>query len=190
VEKSLPEYGKDMSRIGKLPIKIPTAVQVELVGNEVKVKGSLGSLSVRLHDKAKVTIGGGELKVIVEDENYGNIHGLTRTLISNMVAGVTSGWSKVLELSGTGYRATTNGSELQLALGFSHPVIIKPLAGISFEVKENKITVKGADKALVGEIAAKIRGFKPADPYKAKGFKYENEVIKRKAGKAAKVGAG
>lgn len=178
-----------MSRIGKLPIKIPASVSVGLAGDEISVKGPLGNLSITLHDKVKVKIEGGEVKVIVEDENFGNIHGLTRTLVSNMVTGVTSGWSKILELSGTGYRATTNGTELQLALGFSHPVVIKPMAGISFEVKESKITVKGADKAMVGEVAARIRRLRPADPYKAKGFKYENEVIKRKAGKAAKVGA-
>ncbi|OGD09272.1 50S ribosomal protein L6 [Candidatus Amesbacteria bacterium RIFOXYB1_FULL_44_23] len=178
-----------MSRIGKLPIKIPETVTVEVQGNEVVVKGPKGALKISLHNEAKVEINGGEMKIKVDDVNFGNIHGLTRTLISNMVVGVTDGWSKVLELSGTGYRATTNGSELQLALGFSHPVVIKPLTGISFEVKENKITVKGADKVLVGEVAARIRGLKPADPYKAKGFKYENEVIKRKAGKAAKVGA-
>ena len=101
-----------MSRIGKLPIKIPTLVSVELVGNEVHVKGPMGNLMIRLHDKVKVEIENGEVKVKIEDENYGNIHGLTRTLISNMVTGVTNGWSKTLELSGTGYRATTNGSEL------------------------------------------------------------------------------
>jgi large subunit ribosomal protein L6 len=189
-EKSLPECGSEyMSRIGKLPIKIPASASVELEGRGVSVKGPKGNLKIVLHDSAKVVINGAEVQVKVDDENFGNIHGLTRTLISNMVVGVTDGWSRVLELSGTGYKASTNGTELQLALGFSHPVVVKPIDGISYEVKENKIVVKGADKAMVGEVAARIRGFKPADPYKAKGFKYENEVIKKKAGKAAKVGA-
>ena len=117
-----------------------------------------------------------------------NLVGLRWAYLSNMVRGVTEGWGKVLELSGTGFRATTSGTQLDLALGFSHPIKVTAPAGITFEVKENKITIKGPDKELVGEIAARIRALRPADPYKAKGFKYENEVIVRKAGKAAKAG--
>jgi large subunit ribosomal protein L6 len=142
-----------------------------------------------LHEKAKVEVEENEIKVKIEGDENGSIHGLTRSLVANMVKGVTDGFTKTLELAGTGFRATTDGSELQLALGFSHPVIVKAPAGISFEVKENKINVRGTDKGLVGEVTAKIRTLKPADPYKLKGFKYENEVIIKKAGKAAKAGA-
>jgi large subunit ribosomal protein L6 len=109
--------------------------------------------------------------------------------MSNMVYGVSTGWNKVLELTGTGYRATVEGSNLNLALGFSHPVIVQSPKGITFEVKDGNITIRGADKMAVGEIAAKIRGLRPADPYKGKGFKYQGEVIIHKAGKAAKTGA-
>ena len=118
-----------------------------------------------------------------------NLHGLSRSLIANMVKGVSDGWSKTLELAGTGYRASTTGAELNMSLGFSHPIKIVAPEGITFEVVENKITVRGADKVKVGEMAAKIRLLRPADPYKAKGLKYEGEVIRRKAGKAAKAGA-
>lgn len=126
-------------------------------------------------------------QILVESEQS-NLHGLIRSLLANNVHGVAEGWSKSLELSGTGYRAAVAGTDLNMALGFSHPVIIKAPTGISFQVVENKITVLGADKTLVGEVAAKIRGKRPADPYKAKGLKYEGEVIRRKAGKAAKAG--
>jgi len=117
------------------------------------------------------------------------MRGLIRSLINNMVIGVTKGWTRVLELSGTGYRANTTGTVLNLALGFSHPVVVNAPAGIKFTVVENKITVSGADKTMVGQVAAQIRNLKPADPYKAKGFKYYDEVIIKKAGKAAKAGA-
>jgi len=178
-----------MSRIGKLPIKIPAGVTVKITDGKVEVSGSKGNLSIKLHQKAVINVIGDEVKVTVKDEESSNIHGLTRSLLANAVKGVTEGFSKIIELSGTGYRATTNGTELQLALGFSHPVIVKAPTGTSFEVKENKITVLGIDKQLVGEVAANIRALKPADPYKLKGFKYENEVIIKKAGKAAKAGA-
>jgi large subunit ribosomal protein L6 len=178
-----------MSRIGKLPIKLPEGVTAKLTGGRVYVTGPKGELEMQLNEKADVKIDGQSIKVTVSDENYGNIHGLTRSLLSNMVTGVTTGWVRTLELNGTGYRASTTGPELALALGFSHPVNIKAPAGISFEVKENKITIKGADKALVGETAAKIRGLKPADPYKLKGFKYEGEIIIKKVGKAVKAAA-
>ena len=172
-----------MSRIGKLPIKIPETVTVEVQGNEVVVKGPKGALKISLHNEAKVEINGGEMKIKVDDVNFGNIHGLTRTLISNMVVGVTDGWSKVLELSGTGYRATTNGSELQLALGFSHPVVVKIPEGIILKADKNVITVEGIDKELVGNFTAAIRALKKPEPYKGKGMRYENEVIRRKQGK-------
>lgn len=178
-----------MSRIGKLLIKLPAGVTAKLTSGGVNVTGPKGTLEMKLHEKAEVKIDDQKIEVVVADENFGNIHGLTRSLISNMVKGVTEGWFKILELNGTGYRAGTTGSELNLALGFSHPVNITAPAGINFEVKENKITIKGADKAMVGEIAAKIRHLKPADPYKLKGFKYEGEVIIKKVGKAVKAAA-
>jgi len=185
-----PRCGKeDMSRIGKLLIKLPTGVTVKLAGGQAEVTGPKGTLKTKIHEKAEVKIDAESIKVEVPDQNYGNIHGLVRSLLANMVKGVTDGWTKTLELNGTGYRASTTGEELALALGFSHPVNIKAPAGISFEVKENKITIKGADKAMVGEIAAKIRGLKPADPYKLKGFKYEGEIIIKKVGKAVKAAA-
>lgn len=174
-----------MSRIGKLPITIPAGVTVNVDGAKVTTVGPKGTLVLVM--PAGVTIAISENQILVSSEQS-NLHGLVRSLLANNVHGVSEGWSKSLELSGTGYRAATTGKELNLALGFSHPVILPAPEGISFQVVENKITVLGADKTLVGEIAAKIRGKRPADPYKAKGLKYEGEVIRRKAGKAAKAG--
>ncbi|MEK7091156.1 MAG: 50S ribosomal protein L6 [Patescibacteria group bacterium] len=175
-----------MSRIGKLPIPIPGTVTVAINGSKVGVTGPKGSLEW-------IMPGGVEAKneegKIVVTAKQSNLHGLSRSLIANMVKGVSEGWSKTLELSGTGYRASTNGVELNLSLGFSHPVVVKAPEGMSFEVVENKIKVLGIDKVKVGEVASKIRSWRPADPYKAKGLKYEGEVIRRKAGKAAKAGA-
>jgi len=178
-----------MSRIGRLPIKLPENVTVNIGGDGVEIIGKNGDLKLKLNPAVKAELKDNVLSVILLDDEAGNIHGLTRSLLFNMVKGVTEGWSKSLELSGTGFRAILSGSELQLSLGFSHPVNIKAPEGIKFEVKENKITISGPDKMLVGEIAAKIRSLKPADPYKLKGFKYEGEVIIKKAGKAAKAGA-
>ena len=178
--------GKNMSRIGRLPIIIPEAVTVSINGSKVGVTGPKGSLEW-------IMPGGVEAKnedgKIVVSAKLSNLHGLSRSLIANMVKGVGDGWSKTLELSGTGYRASTNGAELNLSLGFSHPVVVKAPEGMTFEVTENKIRILGIDKVKVGEVAAKIRLLRPADPYKAKGLKYEDEVIRRKAGKAAKAGA-
>ena len=155
-------------------------------GSKVGVTGPKGSLEW-------IMPGGVEAKnedgKIVVSAKLSNLHGLSRSLIANMVKGVGDGWSKTLELSGTGYRASTNGAELNLSLGFSHPVVVKAPEGMTFEVTENKIRILGIDKVKVGEVAAKIRLLRPADPYKAKGLKYEDEVIRRKAGKAAKAGA-
>ncbi len=175
-----------MSRIGKLPIIVPKTVTVDIRDGLVVVSGPKGELTTKIPSEVKVTRDGD--KVIVNSE-MSNLHGLIRTLINNCVLGVTDGWTKVLELNGTGYRANTTGAELNLALGFSHPVVVKAPTGITFTVVENKITVLGADKVVVGEVAAKIRRLRPADVYKAKGFKYEGEIIRRKAGKAAKAGA-
>lgn len=176
-----------MSRIGKLPITLPQTVQVSATDTAVAVKGPKGELSVQLPEHVTVTIEDGKLLVV---STRSNLQGLVKTHISNAVKGVTDGWTKSLELSGTGYRAAVAGSNLQLALGFSHPVVIAAPEGISFVVKENLITVQGANRSMVGQVAAIIRAKKPADPYKAKGLKYEKEVIVRKAGKAAKAGGG
>lgn len=174
-----------MSRIGKLPIIVPQVVTVDIRDGLVVVTGPKGELTTKIPTGVLVTRE--EDKIIVNSE-MSNLHGLIRTLINNCVLGVTDGWTKVLELNGTGYRANTTGAELNLALGFSHPVVVKAPAGIIFTVVENKITILGADKVVVGEVAAKIRKLRPADVYKAKGFKYEGEIIRRKAGKAAKAG--
>lgn len=174
-----------MSRIGKLPITVPNGVTVTINSNSVTTVGPKGQLELVIPAVVKIKMQ--DNQIIVESEQS-NMHGLIRSLLANNVHGVAEGWSKSLELSGTGYRAAVAGTDLNLALGFSHPVIIKAPAGISFQVVENKITVLGADKTLVGEVAANIRGKRPADPYKAKGLKYEGEVIRRKAGKAAKAG--
>jgi len=178
-----------MSKIGKLPIRLPEGVTIKTGEGWAEVVGPKGSIRNILHEKALVKTTAGEAVVEMTEGNLLNIHGTTRALLSNMVRGVTEGWAKTVELSGTGYRAGTTGAELQLALGFSHPVVIKAPQGINFEVKENRITVLGIDKITVGEVAAKIRDLKPADPYKAKGFKYEGEIIIRKVGKAAKAAA-
>lgn len=178
-----------MSRIGKLPIKLPEGVNVVVEGGNVEVSGPKGELKFKLSNSINIVMDDRTVKVQLTDSELSNLHGLTRSLIANMVKGVTTGWSKSLELSGTGFRATTNGNELQLSLGFSHPVNVPAPKGISFEVKENKITILGTDKMVVGETAAKIRALRPADPYKLKGFKYEGEIIIKKAGKAAKAGA-
>ena len=173
-----------MSRIGKLPIQIPANVKIEVRENTVVVSGTKGIVEVKV--PIQVQIDGDLVRVAATP---GNLAGMSRTLIANAVAGVTQGWSKALELSGTGYRAQTSGRQLNLALGFSHPVVIDAPEGIAFEVKENKIVILGIDRGMVGEMAARLRGLRPADPYKAKGFKYEGEIIIKKAGKAAKAGA-
>ena len=160
-----------------------------VTGGQVRVAGPKGSLELKLPPETEVVVSKDEVEVKVKDPHLGHIHGLIRSLVANMVKGVVEGWSKTLELTGTGFRAATDGGKLTLALGFSHPVIVSAPPGITFEVKENRITISGADKRLVGEIAAKVRKLKPADPYKAKGFKYEGEIIMRKAGKAAKTTA-
>jgi large subunit ribosomal protein L6 len=178
-----------MSRIGKKPIIIPANVTVNVSGKLVEVVGPRGTQKLNCHPVVGIKSDSKSVNVVVDDENYGNIHGLTRSLIANMVTGVTEGWKKTLELNGTGYRASVDGTGLHLSLGFSHPVIVKAPEGVGFEVKDNKISVSGSDKGQVGEIAAKIRSLKPVDPYKQKGFRYEGEVVIKKAGKAAKVGA-
>jgi large subunit ribosomal protein L6 len=181
-----------MSRIGKLPVTLPKGVDVTVSGQQVSVKGPKGELRRTFHPLVKVDRADGTLTVVRANETQQAkaIHGLSRSLLSNMVTGVATGYTRDLEISGTGYRAILAGKKLQLALGFSHPIEIDPPAGISFALETpQRVRVAGADKELVGEIAARIRALRVPDPYKAKGVKYAGEYIRRKAGKAGKVGA-
>ena len=181
-----------MSRIGNAPIEIPAGVTVTLgEENLVTVKGPKGELSRHIHPEMKVTVEGNIVKVErpSDDKTHRSLHGLSRTLIHNMVLGVTEGFSKSLEINGVGYRAQKQGKNLNLSLGFSHPVIVEPPKGIEFDVPApNAITVKGIDKEVVGQIAAEIRGFREPEPYKGKGIKYAGEHIRRKEGKAGAKG--
>ena len=181
-----------MSRIGKMPIPLAAGVDVKINGQDVVVKGPKGELRRTFHPLVKLEKGDKELTVTrVDDTQQARaIHGLSRTLLANMVTGATTGYQKDLEISGTGFRAVLQGKKLVLALGFSHPVEIEPPPGITFTLETPlKVRVSGADKEVVGEVAANIRGWRVPDPYKAKGVKYAGEYIRRKAGKAGKVGA-
>ena len=179
-----------MSRIGKLPVSVPAGVEVSINGNEVTVKGPKGELTRSFY--SALTIEQAEDNSIVvtrpDDERESRAqHGLTRTLINNMVVGVSEGYSKTLELVGVGYRAAVKGDKLEMNLGFSHPVIVEKPEGITFECPDQaKIVVSGIDKQQVGQVAADIRKWRKPEPYKGKGIKYENEVIRRKVGKAGK----
>ncbi len=179
-----------MSRIGKMPIAIPAGVTVDLAeNNKVTVKGPKGTLSRVLPAEMEIKVEGAEITVCRPNDlkRMKSLHGLTRTLINNMVVGVTTGYQKVLEINGVGYRAAKAGKELTLTLGYSHPVIMIDPEGIESEVDgQNKITVKGIDKEKVGQYAAEIRDKRRPEPYKGKGIKYADEVIRRKAGKAGK----
>lgn len=181
-----------MSRIGRAPIVIPAGVTVTLEeGNLVKVKGPKGELSRTLHPEMKITVEDNTVKVErpSEDKKHKSLHGLTRTLIHNMVVGVTETFSKTLEISGVGYRAVRQGNNLNLSLGFSHPCIIEPPKGITLDAPAaNQIIVSGIDKELVGEMAAKIRSLREPEPYKGKGIRYAGEKIRRKVGKAGAKG--
>ncbi len=181
-----------MSRIGRAPIEIPAGVTVK-VGDDnlVQVKGPKGELSRKIRPEMKITVEGNVLTVTRPSDikEHRSLHGLSRTLINNMVVGVTSGFSKELEINGVGYRAAKQGKNLNLSLGFSHPVIVEPPAGIEFDVPSaTTITIKGIDKELVGAIAAKVRGYREPEPYKGKGIKYVGEHIRRKEGKAGTKG--
>ena len=181
-----------MSRIGRAPITIPAGVTFKLEdGNKVTVKGPKGELSRTLHPDMKITMEDGVVTVTrpSEDKMHKSLHGLTRTLINNMVVGVTEGYTKNLEINGVGYRAVRQGKNLNLSLGFSHPVIVEPPAGIELDAPAaNKIVITGADKEVVGGIAAKIRSLRGPEPYKGEGIKYEGEHIRRKVGKAGAKG--
>jgi large subunit ribosomal protein L6 len=175
-----------MSRIGKKPIEIPAGVKVALNGRNIKVEGPKGRLERVMHDQVDIKIEADQIVVAPSNpQDGGSLQGLSRTLIANMVEGVTKGFSKGLEINGVGYRAELKGTTLNLALGYSHPVEYPLPAGVSAEVdKQTKITLSGIDKELVGATAAKIRSFRPPEPYKGKGIKYADERILRKAGKA------
>jgi large subunit ribosomal protein L6 len=178
-----------MSRIGRKSIPVPAGVDVNISGQTVKVKGPKGELSHTVAEPITVSQDGGELVVNRpnDERKAKELHGLSRTLVANMIVGVTEGYKKVLEINGTGYRVTAKGKDLEFALGFSHPVLVVPPAGISFSVeKPTQFTVTGIDKQLVGEVSANIRKIRPPEPYKGKGVKYQGEVIRRKAGKAGK----
>ena len=179
-----------MSRIGRLPVTIPSGVDVAIDGSTVSVKGPKGQLELKLVEPISVATGDeGTLEVSRGDEERESrsLHGLTRSLIANMVEGVTNGYTKKLEIHGTGYRVVAKGSDLEFALGYSHPILIKAPEGISFQVENpTRFSVTGIDKQQVGEIAANIRKLRKPDPYKGKGVRYEGEQIRRKVGKAGK----
>jgi large subunit ribosomal protein L6 len=180
-----------MSRIGRLPITVPSGVDVTIDGRNVTVKGPKGTLSRSLHPDITVSREDGTLVVTrpTEQKTHKQLHGLTRTLVNNMVVGVTDGYRKGLEITGVGYRAALNGKKLQLNLGYSHQIEIDPPEGISFEVENpTRLAVVGIDKELVGQIAAKVRSTRKPEPYKGKGVRYAGEYIRRKAGKAGKIG--
>lgn len=174
-----------MSRIGKSPITIPQGVEVKVENHTVTVTGPKGTLTNTFLDVVNIEVADGKVKVSVNDEKNGNIHGLTRTLINNMIIGVTNGFEKALEINGIGYRAQKQGKKLVLTLGYSHPVEVEEPEGITIDVPaQNSIIVKGIDKQLVGQVAANIREYKLPEPYKGKGIKYVGERIRRKEGKA------
>jgi large subunit ribosomal protein L6 len=179
-----------MSRIGRLPIQVPAGVDVTIDGRTVQVKGPKGTLAHTV--AAPIEIVKGEDNTLVvsrpNDERQSKaLHGLSRTLVANMITGVTTGYSKALEISGVGYRVAAKGANLEFSLGYSHPILVEAPEGISFKVDSpTKFSVEGIDKQKVGEVAAKIRKLRKPDPYKAKGVKYAGEVIRRKVGKAGK----
>ena len=176
-----------MSRIGKKPVMIPAGVTVEIAaGNNVTVKGPKGTLTYTFHPDMILKLDGAVVTVERPDEEHlhKSLHGLTRTLLNNMVEGVSKGYSKELEVNGTGYRAEKKGNQLVMRLGFSHEVFVDEIPGITIEVPgPNRIIINGIDKQVVGQFAAEVRGKRPPEPYKGKGIKYTTEVIRRKAGK-------
>lgn len=181
-----------MSRVGNAPIQIPSSVTLEIEGYKVTAHGPLGDLQMEFRPELKVDQQDQQLLVQrkKEDRLSRSLHGLTRSLIFNMIKGVEKGWEKKLEMVGVGYRAQTNEEKITLNVGYSHPVEIAAPEGIKFTVADNtKITVSGIDKELVGQIAAKIRGVRPPEPYQGKGIRYAGEYVRRKAGKTGKAGA-
>jgi large subunit ribosomal protein L6 len=180
-----------VSRIGRMPIAVPSGVEVTIEGTHVAVKGPRGELSRDIAPELRVVQQDGVITVErpSDDKRSRELHGLSRTLVANMVTGVTTGFRKGLEITGVGYRAQLVGQKLQLNLGYSHPIEIDPPAGITFEVETpTRLAVSGIDKELVGHVAARVRAQRKPEPYKGKGVRYTGEVIRRKAGKAGKIG--
>jgi large subunit ribosomal protein L6 len=178
-----------MSRIGRLPVPIPSGVDVAIDGQAVTVKGPKGTLALNVAEPIVVVAEDSIIRVTrpSDEGKVRALHGLSRTLIANMVTGVTQGFSKTLEIVGVGYRVTAKGKDLEFSLGYSHPVVVTPPEGITFRVEApTRFVVEGIDKQLVGETAARIRKLRKPDPYKAKGVRYQGEVIRRKVGKAGK----
>ena len=178
-----------MSRIGRLPISVPAGVEVSIDGAEVTVKGSKGELSQTIASPISVSLEENTITVTRPDDERESrsLHGLSRTLINNMIIGVSEGYSKQMEIVGTGYRVLAKGNDLEFALGYSHPVSVKAPEGITFTVEgNNKLTVSGINKQQVGQVASNIRGLRAPDPYKGKGVRYAGEQIRRKVGKAGK----
>jgi large subunit ribosomal protein L6 len=180
-----------VSRIGRMPVVLPSGVEVEIDGSRVRVKGPKGEMERVFHGDMQISKEGSVIHITRPSDHrtHRSLHGMTRALINNMVVGVSTGFEKVLEVNGVGYRAELNDKNLVLNVGYSHPVVIEPPKGISFEVdaRTRQIKVLGFDKALVGQVAADIRKVRPPEPYKGKGIKYLEEKIRRKAGKAGKV---
>lgn len=180
-----------MSRIGRMPIAVPAGVDVKIDGNIVTVKGPKGTLTRTVNENITVALDNGVITVSRSNDQKENrsLHGLNRTLIANMVKGVSEGFTKELEINGIGYRAAKQGKDLVLNIGYSHNVVVPEIEGISIEVPSpNKIIISGPDKQKVGQFAAEVRGHRPPEPYKGKGIKYVDEVIRRKEGKAGKGG--
>jgi large subunit ribosomal protein L6 len=178
-----------MSRIGKMPVTVPSGVEVKIEGNSVTVKGSKGVLTREFNERIGFEIEDGVLTVTRPDDSRESraLHGLSRALVANMVTGVAEGYTKGLEIHGVGYRAAMKGGGIELQVGYSHPVVVDPPEGITFEVPEpTRISVTGIDKEQVGQVAADIRKVRPPEPYKGKGIRYAGEHIRRKAGKAGK----
>lgn len=178
-----------MSRIGKLPVHIPDGVEVKVEYNLVSAKGPMGSESVQIREEIEVKIDGKEIVLTRknDDRKSRSLHGLSRTLVQNVVTGVKEGFTKKLEIQGVGYRAQMQGTAINLQLGYSHPIVIEPPQGIKIAVEANtKITVTGSNKQMVGDVAAQIRSKRPPEVYKGKGIRYEGEFVRRKAGKAGK----
>jgi large subunit ribosomal protein L6 len=176
-----------MSRVGKMPVKVPEKVKVSVDGSLVKIEGPKGKMSFPFNPRVAVAVEKGEVKITRPDDSRlsKGLHGLTRTLVKNAVEGVTKGYERGLEISGVGFKAELKGKDLHFALGFSHPVVFKLPEGVTAEVdaKQTKIMLRGADKHLLGLTAAKIRDLRPPEPYKGKGIKYADEIIRRKEGK-------
>ena len=176
-----------MSRIGKQPVAIPSGVEVKIAGEVINVKGPKGSISTPVEATLNYEVADGNVVITRKDESRvaRAQHGLRRTLVANCIEGVSKGFSKTLEVNGVGYKVAVKGKNVELAVGFSHPVVMPLPAGIEAKAEGNKLTVSGVDKQLVGEFAATVRRVRPPEPYKGKGIKYDNEQIRRKAGKSA-----